>query len=125
MTAMLDTDQLRTFIAISETGSFTKAAEVVNKNSVRSIDADEAAGGAARRPIFSREGRASKLTEDGQRLLDYAPASSSSISKPWLHFLTASCPAGCDWVFPTTTLTATFRRSWPVFRTATLLSNCP
>ena len=31
MTAMLDTDQLRTFIAISETGSFTKAAEVVNK----------------------------------------------------------------------------------------------
>src|SRR6187401_2546042 len=31
MTAMLDVDQLRTFIAISETGSFTKAAEVVNK----------------------------------------------------------------------------------------------
>ena len=31
MTAMLDIDQLRTFIAISETGSFTKAAEVVNK----------------------------------------------------------------------------------------------
>src|SRR5262249_61500707 len=24
------------------------------------------------RPIFSRDGRASKLTEDGQRLLDYA-----------------------------------------------------
>ena len=31
MTAVLDIDQLRTFIAISETGSFTKAAEVVNK----------------------------------------------------------------------------------------------
>ena len=31
MTALLDIDQLRTFIAIAETGSFTKAAEVVNK----------------------------------------------------------------------------------------------
>ena len=31
MTALIDIDQLRTFIAIAETGSFTKAAEVVNK----------------------------------------------------------------------------------------------
>ena len=31
MTALIDVDQLRTFIAIVETGSFTKAAEVVNK----------------------------------------------------------------------------------------------
>ena len=31
MTALIDVDQLRTFIAIAETGSFTKAAEVVNK----------------------------------------------------------------------------------------------
>ena len=31
MTVLLDIDQLRTFIAIAETGSFTKAAEVVNK----------------------------------------------------------------------------------------------
>ncbi len=30
-TALLDVDQLRTFVAIAETGSFTKAAEVVNK----------------------------------------------------------------------------------------------
>ena len=33
MTALIDVDQLRTFIAIAETGSFTKAAEVVNKTS--------------------------------------------------------------------------------------------
>ena len=31
MTTLLDIDQLRAFIAIAETGSFTKAAEVVNK----------------------------------------------------------------------------------------------
>jgi DNA-binding transcriptional LysR family regulator len=31
MTALLDIDQLRTFIAIVETGSFTRAAEVVHK----------------------------------------------------------------------------------------------
>ena len=31
MTALIDVDQLRTFIAIAETGSFTKAAEVVHK----------------------------------------------------------------------------------------------
>ncbi len=31
MSALLDVDQLRTFIAIAETGSFTRAAEVVNK----------------------------------------------------------------------------------------------
>ena len=31
MTALLDIDQLRSFIAIAETGSFTKAADVVNK----------------------------------------------------------------------------------------------
>src|SRR6478735_3924337 len=36
------------------------------------LDADEATGERLERPIFSRDGRASKLTEDGQRLLDYA-----------------------------------------------------
>lgn len=31
MTVLLDIDQLRTFITIAETGSFTKASEVVHK----------------------------------------------------------------------------------------------
>ena len=31
MTALLDVDQLRTFIAIAETGSFTRAADIVHK----------------------------------------------------------------------------------------------
>src|SRR5580765_7295617 len=72
MAAMLDVDQLRTFIAISETGSFTKAAEVVNKTQSAVSMQMKRLEERLERPIFSRDGRASKLTEDGERLLDYA-----------------------------------------------------
>jgi DNA-binding transcriptional LysR family regulator len=72
MTALIDVDQLRTFITIAETGSFTRAADVVHKTqsavSMQMKRLEERLG----RPIFSRDGRASKLTEDGERLLDYA-----------------------------------------------------
>src|SRR6266540_1445355 len=72
MTALIDIDQLRTFIAIAETGSFTRAADVVHKTqsavSMQMKRLEERLG----RPIFARDGRASKLTEDGERLLDYA-----------------------------------------------------
>ena len=72
MSALIDVDQLRTFIAIVETGSFTKAAEVVHKTqsavSMQMKRLEERLG----KPIFARDGRASKLTEDGDRLLDYA-----------------------------------------------------
>ncbi len=72
MTALLDVDQLRTFIAIAETGSFTKAAEVVNKTQSAVSMQMKRLEERLERPIFSRDGRASKLTEDGARLLDYA-----------------------------------------------------
>src|SRR3954454_18097482 len=69
---LLDIDQLRTFVAISDTGSFTKAADIVHKTqsavSMQMKRLEERLG----RPIFARDGRASKLTEDGERLLDYA-----------------------------------------------------
>src|ERR1700710_2258934 len=72
MSALIDVDQLRTFIAIVETGSFTKAADVVHKTqsavSMQMKRLEERLG----RPVFARDGRASKLTEDGERLLDYA-----------------------------------------------------
>ena len=72
MSALLDPDQLRTFVAIAETGSFTRAAEVVHKTqsavSMQMKRLEERVG----RPIFTRDGRASRLTEDGERLLDYA-----------------------------------------------------
>lgn len=72
MTVLLDIDQLRTFIAISETGSFTKASEVVHKTqsavSMQMKRLEERVG----KPIFARDGRASRLTDEGERLLDYA-----------------------------------------------------
>ncbi|HWC95081.1 MAG TPA: LysR substrate-binding domain-containing protein [Pseudolabrys sp.] len=72
MTVLLDIDQLRTFIAIAETGSFTKAAEVVNKTQSAVSMQMKRLEERLDRPIFARDGRASKLTEDGSRLLDYA-----------------------------------------------------
>src|SRR5215207_1776506 len=72
MSALIDVDQLRTFIAIVETGSFTRAADIVHKTqsavSMQMKRLEERLG----RAIFARDGRASKLTEDGERLLDYA-----------------------------------------------------
>jgi DNA-binding transcriptional LysR family regulator len=72
MTVLLDVDHLKTFLAISETGSFTRAADHVHKTqsavSMQMKRLEERIG----RPIFARDGRVSKLTEDGERLLDYA-----------------------------------------------------
>ncbi|HEY7382604.1 MAG TPA: LysR substrate-binding domain-containing protein [Beijerinckiaceae bacterium] len=72
MAHLLDIDQLRTFVAIADTGSFTKAADIVHKTqsavSMQMKRLEERVG----RDIFERDGRLSKLTEDGERLLDYA-----------------------------------------------------
>ncbi|GLK67707.1 LysR substrate-binding domain-containing protein [Hansschlegelia plantiphila] len=72
MNALLDVDQLRTFIAIVDTGSFTRAADVVFKTqsavSMQMKRLEERVG----RAIFARDGRGVKLTDDGERLLDYA-----------------------------------------------------
>src|SRR5499427_9192492 len=72
MNALIDIDQLRTFIAIVETGSFTKAADVVHKTQSAVSMQMKRLEERLDRPIFARDGRASKLTEDGERLLDYA-----------------------------------------------------
>lgn len=72
MSALLDVDQLKTFVAIADTGSFTRAAEMVHKTqsavSMQMKRLEERLGKA----IFSRDGRQSKLTDDGERLLEYA-----------------------------------------------------
>jgi DNA-binding transcriptional LysR family regulator len=72
MSVTLDLDQLKTFVAIAQTGSFTRAAELVFKTqsavSMQMRRLEERIG----KPIFAREGRASRLTEDGERLLGYA-----------------------------------------------------
>ncbi|MBF9231784.1 LysR substrate-binding domain-containing protein [Microvirga alba] len=69
---LLDIDQLRTFVAIADTGSFTRAAEIVHKTqsavSMQMKRLEDRVG----RGIFERDGRLSKLTDEGERLLDYA-----------------------------------------------------
>ncbi len=69
---LLDIDQLRTFVAIADTGSFTRAAEMVHKTqsavSMQMKRLEERVG----RAIFERSGRQSKFTDEGERLLDYA-----------------------------------------------------
>ena len=72
MAGLIDIDQLRTFIAIAETGSFTRAAEIVHKTQSAVSMQMKRLEERLDRPIFARDGRASKLTEDGERLLDYA-----------------------------------------------------
>ncbi|MFC5066638.1 LysR family transcriptional regulator [Flaviflagellibacter deserti] len=72
MSALLDVDQLKTFVAIADTGSFTRAADIVFKTqsavSMQMKRLEERIG----KPLFSRDGRQSRLTEDGERLLEYA-----------------------------------------------------
>jgi DNA-binding transcriptional LysR family regulator len=72
MPHVLDADQLRTFVAIVDAGSFTRAADVVHKTqsavSMQIKRLEERLG----RSLFERDGRSPKLTEDGERLLDYA-----------------------------------------------------
>src|SRR5215207_6023286 len=78
MSALIDVDQLRTFIAIVETGSFTKAAEVVHKTqsavSMQMKRLEERLG----KPIFARDGRASELTELCQPSVDLVELTDSN-----------------------------------------------
>ncbi|MEP3279049.1 MAG: LysR substrate-binding domain-containing protein [Stappiaceae bacterium] len=72
MPGLLDLDQLRTFIAISDSGGFTAASEAVHKTqsavSMQMRRLEERIG----KPVFERQGRVSRLTEDGERLLTFA-----------------------------------------------------
>ena len=72
MTAPLDADQLRTFVAIVETGSFTRAADAVSKTqsavSMQIKRLEERLGAA----LFERDGRHSRLTAQGELLLEHA-----------------------------------------------------
>jgi DNA-binding transcriptional LysR family regulator len=72
MSHALDIDQLRTFLAIAELGSFTKAGEAVHKTqsavSMQMRRLEERVG----QPIFIKDGRQSRLTEQGLRLVEYA-----------------------------------------------------
>lgn len=70
--ALLDTDQLVTFVAINDTGSHANAALRVNKSqsaiSMQMKRLEETVG----KPLFKRIGRSNQLTPEGQQLLSYA-----------------------------------------------------
>jgi DNA-binding transcriptional LysR family regulator len=72
MSAPLDIDQLHTFIAIVDTGSFTRAADRVFKTqsavSMQMRRLEERVGKA----LFAKDGRGNRLTADGEKLLNYA-----------------------------------------------------
>ena len=69
---MLDTDQLRSFLAIVDSGSFTKAAERVHKTqsavSMHIRRLEEQLGCA----LFVKQGRGARLTAEGERLIEFA-----------------------------------------------------
>lgn len=72
MANLLDLDQLRTFLAIGETGSFTSAATNVHRTqsavSMQMRRLEERIGQA----LFERDGRRVRLTEAGENLIPYA-----------------------------------------------------
>jgi DNA-binding transcriptional LysR family regulator len=72
MLPVLDNDHLRALIAIAESGSFTRAAEIIHKTqsavSMQIRRLEERLGV----EIFVKEGRTARLTPEGERLLDYA-----------------------------------------------------
>ncbi len=69
---MLDTDQLRTFVAIADSGSFTRAASEVHKTqaavSMQMRRLEDTIG----RRLFTKNGRQNRMTADGEHLLEYA-----------------------------------------------------
>jgi DNA-binding transcriptional LysR family regulator len=68
----LDVDLLKTFLAIADYGSFTRAAEEVHKTqsavSMQMKRLEEIVAS----PLFVKDGRMSRFTPDGERLVDYA-----------------------------------------------------
>lgn len=68
----LDLDQLRTFVAIADSGSFTKAAAEVHRTqsavSMQMRRLEERLG----KPLFTKDGRINRLSQEGEKLLGYA-----------------------------------------------------
>ena len=69
----IDSELLRTFVAIADHGGFTRAAEVVNRTqSAVSMQMKRLEEDVLQRPLFQRDGRQISLTAEGQVLLGYA-----------------------------------------------------
>lgn len=69
----IDSELLRTFVAIADHGGFTRAAEVVNRTqSAVSMQMKRLEEDVLERALFERDGRQVRLTPEGQVLLGYA-----------------------------------------------------
>lgn len=69
----IDSELLRTFVAIADHGGFTRAAEMVNRTqSAVSMQMKRLEDDVVQRPLFQRDGRQLSLTAEGQLLLSYA-----------------------------------------------------
>ena len=69
----IDTELLRSFVAIADHGGFTRAAESVNRTqSAISMQMKRLEEDVLQRRLFERDGRQVRLTAEGQVLLGYA-----------------------------------------------------
>lgn len=68
---LLESDLVRTFVAICETGSFTRAAERVFRTTSAVSMQMRRLEETLERPLFDRQGRGVRLTADGEALLGY------------------------------------------------------
>ena len=69
----IDSELLRSFVAIADHGGFTRAAEALNRTqSAVSMQMKRLEEDVIRRPLFQREGRQVGLTAEGEVLLSYA-----------------------------------------------------
>lgn len=69
----IDTELLRSFVAIADHGGFTRAAEAVHRTqSAISMQMKRLEEDVLQRPLFERSGRQVSLTAEGQVLLGYA-----------------------------------------------------
>ena len=69
---MLDTDQLRSFLAIVDEGSFTRAAERVHKTQSAVSMHIRGLEGQLGCALFVKQGRGARLTAEGEQLVEFA-----------------------------------------------------
>jgi DNA-binding transcriptional LysR family regulator len=68
----LDIDQVKTFLAIADSGSFTRAAEDVNKTQSAVSMQMKRLEETLRSTLFVKEGRGVRVSRDGERLIEQA-----------------------------------------------------
>jgi DNA-binding transcriptional LysR family regulator len=72
MIPALDIDVLKTFLAVVDEGSFTRAGQAVNKTQSAVSMQMKRLEDVLATAVFARDGRMSRLTGDGERLVEYA-----------------------------------------------------